>query len=285
MATASPSTDPCRRHHEEEVMGTIVTFDAYYQYGDEVGADDGRGLAAAIADLHHVDRMFSTWQRDSPLSRLRRGDESLTEMPSEILDVLEACRIARQLSRGWFDPWRIPGGVDPTGYVKGWATQRALKRFVTPSMLGAIVNGAGDVATHGIPALDQTFRIGVSDPVSPTRLASVVESPGAIATSGSYEQGNHLIDPFSGDAMTRAASATVCGEDLGLCDALATGLCVGGEAAMEHVAALDGYEALLIGFNGDWQWTPSFPFAVDHRPASSEQNSSPSTPALRLRRP
>ena len=28
------------------------------------------------------------------------------------------------MSGGWFDPWAMPGGVDPTGLVKGWAVDR-----------------------------------------------------------------------------------------------------------------------------------------------------------------
>lgn len=247
-------------------MGTVVTFDAYYLEDADLDVHAERGLAAAVADLHFVDRQFSTWRHDSPLSRLRRGDAGLAEMPSELHAVLDACRTARDRSGGWFDPWTLPGGVDPTGYVKGWAAQRALARFVTPWMLGAIVNAAGDVATHGRPSLGLPFRVGVTDPGSPDRLASVVESPGAVATSGSYERGNHFIDPFTGESVSRAASATVCGEDLGLCDALATGLCVGGATALSNLEDLDGYEALVIGFDRTWTWTTSFPFAPEHRP-------------------
>lgn len=247
-------------------MGTVVTFDAFLL--DEGGTDTNNesGLAEAVADLHAMDRLFSTWRHDSPLSHLRRGDDGLAAMPSELHAVLLACRRARTLSGGWFDPWKMPGGVDPTGYVKGWAAQRALTLFLRPTMLGAIVNAAGDVATYGAPAPGQPFRIGVANPAAPTRLVSVVESPGAVATSGSYERGEHLVDPFSGEALTRVASATVCGEDLGLCDALATGLCVGGEAALSHIEDLDGYEGLLIRFDGALTWTTSFPFAGDHRP-------------------
>lgn len=250
-----------RLHHQEEVMGTVITFDAYFL--EEPHANMSVGLETAVADLHHLDRLFSTWRADSPLSQLRHGVMGLSEMPDEIRVVLDACHRARRTSNGWFDPWRMPGGVDPTGYVKGWAARRALERFTRPEMLGAIVNAAGDVATVGAPAPGQPFRIGVVDPAAPWRLATIVESPGAVATSGAYERGDHLIDPFSGAAMTRVASATVCGVDLGLCDALATGLCVGGDTAMASVEALAGYEALVIHFDGTWVWTKSFPFAAD----------------------
>jgi len=32
------------------------------------------------------------------------------EAPAEVAKVLELCDLARELSGGWFDPWRMPGG-------------------------------------------------------------------------------------------------------------------------------------------------------------------------------
>jgi FAD:protein FMN transferase len=266
----APHPPVSHRHHQEEVMGTVVTFDAYFS--GRSSANAGNRLKRAVGDLHRVDQVFSTWRADSPLSQLRRGARDLGDVPPEIRDVLSACHSARRASGGWFDPWRMPGGVDPTGYVKGWAAQRALKKFAGPEMLGAVVNAAGDVATIGVPAPGQAFRIGVVDPAAPRQLATVVESPGAVVTSGTYEGGSHLIDPHSGVAGTRVASATVCGADLGLCDALATGLCVGGDEAMASVERLPGFEALLIRFDGTWRWTESFPFAPDFAPSLSSRS-------------
>ena len=43
------------------------------------------GLAAPVAEarsvLHRADDVFSTWKLDSPLSRLRRGEATLDQMP------------------------------------------------------------------------------------------------------------------------------------------------------------------------------------------------------------
>ena len=83
-------------------------------------------VARAQAELRWVDDVFSTWKPESPVSRLRRGEIRLEDAPPEVAEVLELCRRAREASDGWFDPWAMPGGVDPTGLVKGWAAQRAL---------------------------------------------------------------------------------------------------------------------------------------------------------------
>ena len=102
-------------------MGTVVTIDIFVHPGATSAqlADVRRILARAQATLHRADEVFSTWQPDSPVSRLRRGEITAAEAPEEVADVMAACATARQLSAGWFDPWAMPGGFDPTGYVKG----------------------------------------------------------------------------------------------------------------------------------------------------------------------
>ncbi len=247
-------------HHVENVMGTVVTIDVYTA-GGRAGAGLSRQLATARALLQRADAVFSTWKPQSPVSRLRRGEITSAQAPAEVAEVLELCAIARELSSGWFDPWAMPGGIDPTGYVKGWAAQRALGAFRASSICGAIVNAAGDIASFGGLGHGKPFRIGITDPFLPGQLAEVAYLTGGIATSGTYERGNHLIDPHSGRPIARAASASVTGPDLGLADALATALAVAGAPGLDLIKALDGYEALIIAPDGSRRWTEQFPFA------------------------
>ena len=241
-------------------MGTIVTIDVWTT-GGRADASLSRQLTEARTLLQRADEVFSTWKPDSPVSRLRRGEITSAQAPAEVGEVLGLCAIARELSGGWFDPWAMPGGVDPTGYVKGWAAQRALSVFRGSGIRGAIVNAAGDIASTGSLGHDQPFRIGIPDPFSPRRLAEVGHLTGAIATSGTYERGNHLIDPHSGRPLARSASASVTGPDLGLADALATALAVAGSPGLAMIEAVEGYEALVIALDGGRHWTEHFPFA------------------------
>ncbi len=249
-------------HHHESVMGTVVTIDVYTKDGT-IAPGVSLGLARARAVLHRVDAVFSTWKPHSPVSRLRRGEISCDEAPTEVTEVLEQCAVAREISAGWFDPWSMPGGVDPTGYVKGWAAQCALAELASSEVVGAMVNAAGDIASFRSAEHPEPFRIGIVDPKVRTRLACAVELFGAIATSGTSERGAHLIDPHTRRPGARVASASVCGPDLGLADALATALTVSGELGLALVEPLEGYEALVIAFDGEPRWTEGFPFAPD----------------------
>ena len=251
-------------HHRENVMGTVVTFDLVVNEDDRRDAVYLR-LAQARTALHRADAVFSTWRARSPISRLRRGEISIAECPPEVAEVLDKCAAIKSISSGWFDPWAMPGGVDPTGYVKGWAAQRALFILVSAGLSGAIVNAAGDLAILGSQASGEPFRIGIVDPFATEQLACVVEPSGSIATSGTYERGAHLIDPHSGRTISRVASASVTGPDLGTADALATALAVAGENGLAIIEGLDGYEALTIGLDGSRRCTAEFPLASVNR--------------------
>jgi FAD:protein FMN transferase len=255
-------------HHLETVMGTVVVMDVYAaavgamdRDGGSPGGEISRQLAEAVAVLHRADATFSTWRPDSPVSRLRRGEITSAQAPAEVAEVLDRCAVARDLSGGWFDPWAMPGGFDPSGYVKGWAAQHALAAFRASNICGVLVNAAGDIASTGGPGHGRPFRIGITDPRSPLRLAEIVELTGAIATSGTYERGDHLIDPRSGRPAARAASASVTGPDLGLADALATAVAVAGEPGLALIDKLHGYEALIINSDGSRRCTRRFPIA------------------------
>ncbi len=156
----------------------------------------------------------------------------------------------------------MPGGVDPTGYVKGWAAQRALAALAMPGVTGAIVNAAGDIAAFGRPGTGRPFRVAIVDPSDRRRLTVSSSSAAAIATSGTYERGEHLSDPRTGQRTARAASASVTGPDLGLADALATALAVAGAAGLAFIEPIEGYEGFIIGYDGSWKWTANFPHAA-----------------------
>jgi thiamine biosynthesis lipoprotein len=155
--------------------------------------------------------------------------------------------------------------VDPTGLVKGWAAARALQVVAGASVSGAMISAGGDVATFGQSPDGGPWRVGIADPWKrPDALAAVVEvdGAGAVCTSGTYERGAHLFDPYAGgEPAARALSATVVGSDLAVADGLATALVVGGDAALAVIDGLAGYEAWLIRPDGTDAVTRGWRFA------------------------
>lgn len=240
-------------------MGTVVSFHVEAPGTAEARVRNAIGEACVV--LHRDDETFSTWKPASPMSRLRRGELALQDAPAEIGEVLALCETARSASGGWFDPYVLPGGVDPTGLVKGWSAERALGVLRDAGIATAMVNAGGDIACCGSPVGQGHWRIGVRHPWRSDALACVLEVGQAVATSGEYERGRHLVDPIGRKGLA-PASATVTGPSLALCDAFATAVAVGADEALASVASLAGYEVYLVRSDGSEEHTGGIRFAV-----------------------
>lgn len=236
----------------EATMGTVVTLDIRDR--DLPCAVLDVALNAAAAELHQADRVFSTYRHDSDISRLRAGLITLDRCDPDVAEVLELCKRAKQHTDGWFDPWAMPGGVDPTGLVKGWAARQALRTLTAHGVRHAMVNAAGDLAVVGDAsgAHDDTgWRIAVTDPGDPRRTLDLLEVSGlGVATSAAYERGPLSVDPHNQQTVHRLASATVTAPDLAMADAYATAAIAQGPAALEWLSRLPGVSALLVTSHG-----------------------------------
>jgi thiamine biosynthesis lipoprotein len=251
--------------HAEPVMGTVVSFDV------PVAARHDGSLDAAVSWLHWVDRVFSPFRPDSDVSRLADGAVAVDGCAPEVAEVIEACAFIRELSGGYFtaSPW---GRFDPSGYVKGWAVERAADILSAAGSASHLVNGGGDVQCAGgrpgpapapasagagtAPAGGPPWRVGIADPLSRGRLALVVEARDCgVATSGTAERGAHIVNPRTGQAAAGLASVTVIGPGLALADAFATAaFAMGADLARQWTETLDGYAAYAITEAGEtWQ--------------------------------
>jgi thiamine biosynthesis lipoprotein len=101
--------------------------------------------------------------------------------------------------------------------------------------------------------------VGIQHPRRPDRLAAVLEAQGlAVATSGAYERGEHIVDPHTGLPPAGVLSVTVIGPHLGEADAFATAAFAMGAAGAEWTARLEGYAAMTILDGDEVLATPGF---------------------------
>lgn len=238
---------PAVLRHAEEVMGTVFSFDVRGGEPEAVRA----ALREAVAGLHRVDEVFSTYRADSEVSRLVRGELTVAQCDPLVAEVLALGAEAERTSDGWFS-LRYQGRLDPTGVVKGWAAERAARLVASAGAGGVSVNGGGDVQLLGSPGADRPWRVGVSDPLRPGGLAAVVSAAGApelaVATSGTAERGDHIVDPRTGRAaVTDLLSVTVVAPRLVWADCWATAaFAMGAREGLAWLESLPGVEALLI---------------------------------------
>ena len=249
---------------EIEVWGTILFVDVASP--DVDGVDEVAlqiGIDAVRDFAIHVDDVFSTYKPDSIVSRLRRNEISIDATSDEVKDVWNRCAFAREITEGAFDPWAVQGGFDPSGLVKGWAADKCAEIMLESGAKHVQINAAGDLTLRGghfdadksevVP-----WSIGIVNPENRQEIVQVFDiMDGAIATSGTYERGAHILDPHTGLIAIGARSATVIGADGGLTDALATALMVEGRDGAIWLAHpdLSEYSAWVVDRHEDVAWS------------------------------
>jgi thiamine biosynthesis lipoprotein len=231
----------------EHVMGMAVAIDVR----DEIPSG---ALEQAVAWFRHVDRVFSPYRSDSEISRIARRTSTRQMTSAVVQEVLAQCDRLRALTGGFFDT-RATGRLDPSGFVKGWAVERAVELLERAGATRLAVNAGGDaVVRGGVP-----WRVGIQHPIEREQLAAVIEvRDAAIATSGAYERGIHIVNPHNKRPAEGLLSVTVLGPDLGFADAYATAAFAMGRAAPQWLATVAGYEAMAILQDERVVCTPGF---------------------------
>ena len=235
------TTGPMLRYGVD-VMGTV--FSVSLRAPADTAA---RAMAAATAELRAVDAAFSPYRIDSLVSRVRRGSLRPPAYPPLLIEVIDRCAEVSAATDGWFDPWRLPGGFDPSGLVKGWGTERAVAHLLAAGVTDFAICAGGDVLVRGCGPHRGLWRVGIRHPFDPAAVVLVLElTDAAVATSASYERGSHIVDPHTGSAVAPLASATVVGPGLATADAYATALYAAGPPGLAWFTGMDDYCAVTV---------------------------------------
>ena len=201
-------------------MGTAVLLDIR----DQQFPHDA--LNEAVSMLHWVDETFSVFRLTSEISRIARGELSITDADLKVQVVLAKCEMLRRETAASFDH-RPDGGLNPSGYVKGWAVEQAARILTGSGIESFLVSAGGDILARGTPSDGEVWKVGIRDPLDPDATIGTVElHNNAIATSGRYERGSHIWGLRNTDESL--ASVSIIGPDLGIADALATAVFASG---------------------------------------------------------
>jgi FAD:protein FMN transferase len=236
-------------------MGMPVTVDLR---DDDV---DGDLLERLFDGLRSADALFSTYKDESEISRLNRGELALEDAHPDVREVLDRCEALRVDTDGYFDVRAAdPGRIDPSGLVKGWAVDRAAALLDEADVRNYAVNVAGDMRLRGRAVPEPSWSVGIQHPLERESIAAVVEANDlAIATSGAYARGDHVLDPHTRRPPIGVLSVTIVGPELATADAYATAAFAMGEAGIHWTARLRDHEAMTILADQRVLSTPGFP--------------------------
>ena len=130
----------------------------------------------------------------------------------------------------------------------------------------AMVNGGGDVLTHGLWQ-GRAWRVGLRDPRAPERLLGVVPvaGTGVVASSGDYERfffhagqrQHHVLNPRTGRPSSGVHGVSLVARDVAAVNGLGAALMVQGPQAGRALAQrMPGLAVLIAGQDGGvWQST------------------------------
>jgi len=131
--------------------------------------------------------------------------------------------------------------LDMSAIAKGYAVDKVAELLSSKKIINFMVEIGGEVRTDGKNNKDESWKIGIETPDSPTNIQKVISiTDYSIATSGDYnnyfeENGirySHTIDPRTGMPIThKLASVTVIHTNCTLADAYATAINVMGPTA------------------------------------------------------
>lgn len=234
-------------------MGMPVSIEA-------VGSDEKvmhGAIERAYSRLVWVDEIFSTYKADSEISRINRGELSVAGAHLAVGEVLRACDEMRVKTDGYFNI-QTADGIDPSGYVKGWAIRGAASVLDRAGVDCYVVEAGGDLQARGSAENGGPWRVGIRHP-EPDMRDKIVKvlgvNNGAVATSGTYERGLHIYNPHTGRPVTSLASMTVLGPDIVTADVYATAAFAMGTKGAAWVAR-QGLECYVIGHDGVAVYSP-----------------------------
>jgi FAD:protein FMN transferase len=241
----------------EHIMGMPVTVDVRDEDLDE------SVLEQMFDSLRFADATFSTYKEDSEISRMNRRELAVAAAHPDVREVLDRCEALRIETDGYFDMRAATAeAIDPSGLVKGWAVDRAASILDEAGIQNYAVNVAGDMRLRGRALPDPCWSVGIQHPLESDSIAAVVEvNDLAVATSGAYARGDHVIDPHTRRPPVGVLSVTITGPELATADAYATAAFAMGEAGIHWTARLHGYEAMTILADERVLSTPGFPSA------------------------
>jgi len=261
------------------------------------GEADAVSVEAALAEVARIEAACSTWREDSAWTRLNRAAGKAMTLEAEWLDLLAAMRQVSLETGGAFDPalmplvaaWDLRGGgrvpaaaeldaaraasgarllvldraagtarflhadagLEEGGFVKGYALDRALAKFAAPGPL--LLDFGGQLAAKG------KFTAAIADPVARSRpRLSIRLEDASLSTSGTSEQGRHILDPRTGRPCAAWGSASVVCPTALEADALSTALFVMGPDLGLAWAAARNLPACFLLNNGRTRMTRAF---------------------------
>lgn len=233
------------------IMGMPITVEI---------TDDSKesDLTKIFQYFRRVDRRYSPYKKTSELSQVNAGLPR-SKWSDEFKEIISLCEQTKAETGGFFDI-EHDGKIDPSGLVKGWAIDQASKKLLATGFSNFYIEAGGDIQVHGNFKAKSGWSVGIRNPFNINEIVKIVRlSDVGIATSGTYIRGEHVYNPLQQFHKVQSVkSLTVIGPNIYEADRFATAAFAMGEAGINFIEKLHGFEAYQIDSNKVATFTSGF---------------------------
>ena len=226
------------------IMGMPITVEVVDK---KIKASD---LEEVFNYFSYVDKKYSPFKEGSEVALINSG---LNKINNEMKEILFIAEKTKKESNGFFDVW-YRGKFDPSGIVKSWAIKNAARILKKKGFVNFYINAGGDIQTSG-----KKWKVGIKNPFKPSEVVKVLNLKNhAIATSGTYEKGNHIYSPIDGKNEFDIVSLSVIAKDVLEADRFATAAFAMGKSGINFLEQRKDLEAYMIDRRGVATLTSGF---------------------------
>ncbi|MEI8123944.1 MAG: FAD:protein FMN transferase, partial [bacterium] len=127
----------------DDLMNMPITV----EIEDVLGADNF--ISEVFSYFEKVEEKFSTFKKDSEISRINAGLIAPVDYSEEVKEILKLAEQTRKETNGYFNIVNSSGKLAPLGLVKGWAIYNASKILINKGVKNFYINAGGDIQAIG----------------------------------------------------------------------------------------------------------------------------------------
>lgn len=208
--------------------------------------------------LISIDERFSIYKKTSEITLFNEGKILEKDFSNDMKEIFRLSLQTKNDTDGFFDII-YSGKIDPSGLVKGWAIYKAAEILRKKGIKNFYVEIAGDIEIAGFNSEGKKWAIGIRNPFNKKENVKIVYlSDKGIATSGTYERGEHIYNPKEKKVANEVLSLTVIGPNVYEADRFATACFAMGRKGIEFVERLSDFEGYMIDHEGITTFTSGF---------------------------
>lgn len=241
-------------HRRDDIMGMPIVIKIIDEEARE------KDITEVFHFFDRVDNRFSPFKEHSELSRLNRRELDEKDISRDMKHIFVLSEKTRHETDGYFNIRKSDGTVDTSGIVKGWAIWEGTKILRKKGFKNFFIEAGGDIQTEGLNEERKKWSIGIKNPFNKQEIVKIVLLSGqGIATSGTYEKGQHIYNPhYYGSALKKIVSISVIGPNVYEADRFATAAYAMQEKGIEFIEKQKSLEGYMIDKDGMATMTSGF---------------------------